>query len=155
MSVGSSFKLSFFSTDIWSCNNTSYLPLILHCKLSCNLTTAIQFIKSKCVFISTYLQHWICRCIYNHMPCRNLFLSQFIKNGCSTCTLIANNNMSCSLRQLVYKLLRKSMLRKCLKRLSNMKSHHFPMPCHGILSITRLIQICIISKWIIYRRYLF
>ena len=48
--------------------------------------------------------------------------------------------------KLINQFLRKSGIRKSDKGLFRQNPHHFPMPCHGILSIARLIQCQIIAK---------
>ena len=155
MSVTCTLELTFFLSNIRSCNNTSDFPLIFHRNITCDLTAAVKLIQSECLLISTDLQYRICRCIDDHMTCCNLFFCKFIKNLRATGTLVSDYLMSCSLFQFVNQFLRKSRLCKCLKWLRDMKSHHLPVSGHRILSGTCFFQERIVSHRSFYRCHLF
>ena len=155
MSVTCTLELTFFLSDIRSCNNTSDFPLIFHRNITCDLTAAVKLIQSEGLLISADLQYRICRCIDDHMTCCNLFFCKLVKNLCSAGALVSDHLMSCSLFQFINQFLRESCLCKCLERFRNMKPHHLPVSGHRILSGTCLFQERIVSHRFFYRCHLF
>ena len=117
VTVARALELALFLSDIRAGNDASDLPLILHRQLSRNLTATIEFLKTKRLLISADLKHRICRGVNNHMTGRDLFLSELIEDCCSTRTLISDYLVTGALLKLCNQLRRKSVIRKCDKRL--------------------------------------
>ena len=97
MTVTGTFELAFFLADVWSCDNTSDFPLIFHRDLTGDFTAAVQFIQTKCLFISTDLKDRIRRCVDDHMAGCDFFFCQFVQYLGSAGTLITDDRTSGSL----------------------------------------------------------
>ena len=109
MTVAGSLKFTFLLSHIRSGNHSANFPLILHGDFSRNLTAAIKFLQTKGLLIAANLQHRICRCIHDHVSCRNFFLRKLLQNLRSACTFIADHFSSGSSFQLLDQLWRKSV----------------------------------------------
>ena len=146
MSITCTFEFSFFLTDIWSGNDTSDTPFILHRDFSGDFTAAVQIFQIKRFFISADLQYRICRSINDHGSCIDFFFSKFINNRCSAGALVTDYFFAASFFQFCNQFRWESCICEGNERLFCFDTHHLPMTGHRILSIAHFSKTTISSQ---------
>ena len=132
--VGCPDKFPLLLSHIGPGNHPSHLPLILHGQFPGNLAVAIQVLQAHGLLVAANLQHRVRGGIYDQMALLNLFLPQLIQNLRAAGAFVADDFPAAPAGQLLNQLRGKSMLRKGLERLRDVKPHHLPVAGHGILS---------------------
>ena len=133
-------ELSFFLSDVRSCNDTADFPLVFHGQLTGNLAVMIQRLQSHRLLVAADLQYGIRRGIDDQFSVFDLALCQLIEDLRSARRLITDDLSAGSFFQLVDQFFRKSVVGERNERLCRVNSHHLPVAGHGVFSVARLVQ---------------
>ena len=152
MTVAGAYKLTFFLSNIRSCNDTPNFPFIFHGQSlwrshSSDKAPLAQmfprFHRSAEPNPQRYTRSYArLRSLPHPVPLRFRFHSHScFQSLCARYVFPVHRSVPLENRVSV----------NVIKWLGNMKSHHFPVSGHGIFSVARLRESCKISHWFFHR----